>query len=64
VLDDDQLEDLFGGMIEQPRMIEEEPSDDSKDDLLEQAEIEDIQPAEVVEERKVSSIELTNMLKD
>jgi len=34
-LDDDQLEDLFGGMIEQPRIIEEEPSDDSKDDLLE-----------------------------
>jgi hypothetical protein len=63
-LDDDQLEDLFGGMIEQPRMIEEEPSDDSKDDLLEQAEIEDIQQAEVVEEKKVSSIELTNMLKD
>ena len=64
MLDDDQLEDLFGGMIEQPRMIEEEPSDDSKDDLLEQAEIEDIQQTEVVEERKVSSIELTNMLKD
>ncbi len=50
MLDDDQLEDLFGSMIEQPRIIAEDEElggsgsdDDSKDDLLEQADVEEIQ---------------------
>ena len=66
VLNDDQLEDLFGGIIDQPH---QEDSDNSKDDLLESADVSRMldSPSKeeaAPEERKVSQIELTNMIKD
>ena len=67
MLDDEQLEDLFGTMINKQAPYQQEEDDyDSKDDLLEQADVTEIRqetPAPV-EEKKVSSIELTKMIKD
>ena len=81
-LNDDDSDDYFADLVEKEErdglheMIQEEESENSKDDLLEQAEVITIQMqlevakpvvnAVVVEEepKKVSSIELTKMIKD